>query len=58
MWLKIFFSFLISVLGTPGGVYISVGASPTRQLTIRTVVNGIVIPRGDINREVYVRVLW
>ena len=48
----------LGVLGTPGGVYISVGASPTRQLTIRTVVNGIVIPRGDINREVYVRVLW
>ena len=32
----------LSVLGTPRGVYISVGVNPTRQLTIRTVVKGIV----------------
>jgi len=35
----------LCAFGTPRGVYISVGVSPTRQLTIRTVTNEIVILR-------------
>ena len=42
------------MVGTPGGVYISAGASPTRQLTIRTVVKGIVnSARGYKSRGLY-----
>ena len=38
--------------GTPRGVYISVGEIPIRQLTVRSVVKGAIVPWEGINREV------
>ena len=44
----------LCVFGTPRGVYISVGVSPTRQLTIRAEVKGIVNSvRGYKLRDLY-----